>query len=173
MIKNIFKTIILKDPPIYFKIGLDILITMSLWIFLFYYFNISGYNILGLYLILLIFGNLLFKVYKSTYRYFNISDLLKIFFITIGSFIISVISTKPEFGESLIVNFLFSSVIVIIIPRLLLKLLFSSKIDNQKTKALIYGAGENGIYFKRAYQNNLGFHAKQILLWNCLDDTRQ
>ena len=157
MIQNIFKTIILKDPPIYFKIGLDILITMSLWIFLFYYFNISGYNILGLYLILLIFGNLLFKVYKSTYRYFNISDLLKIFFITIGSFIISVISTKPEFGESLIVNFLFSSVIVIIIPRLLLKLLFASKIDSQKAKALIYGAGENGIYFKRAYQNNLGF----------------
>ena len=157
MIQNIFKTIILKDPPIYFKIGLDILITMSLWFFLFDYFNINGYDTLGVYLIFLIFGNLLFKIYKSTYRYFNISDLLKIFFITIVSFIISVISTKPEFGESLIVNFLFSSVIVIVIPRLLLKLLFASKIDSQKTKALIYGAGENGIYFKRAYQNNLGF----------------
>ena len=157
MLKNIFKTIILKDPPIYFKLGLDILITTSLWFFLFNYFNINGYKTLGVYLFLLIFGNLLFKIYKSTYRYFNISDLLKIFFITILSFIISVISTKPEFGESLIVNFLFSSVIVIIIPRLLLKLLFASKIDSQKTKALIYGAGENGIYFKRAYQNNLGF----------------
>ena len=157
MIQNIFKTIILKDPPIYFKIGLDILITMSLWFFLFNYFNINGYKTLGVYLFLLIFGNLLFKIYKSTYRYFNISDLLKIFFITIVSFIISVISTKPEFGESLIVNFLFSSVIVIVIPRLLLKLFFASKIDSQKTKALIYGAGENGIYFKRAYQNNLGF----------------
>ena len=157
MIQNIFKTIILNDPPIYFKIGLDILITMSLWFFLFDYFNINGYDTLGVYLIFLIFGNLLFKIYKSTYRYFNISDLLKIFFITLVSFIISVINTKPEFGESLIVNFLFSSVIIIIIPRLLLKLLFSSKIDNQKTKALIYGAGENGIYFKRAYQNNLGF----------------
>mgnify|MGYP000217888092 FL=1 len=157
MIQNIFKTIILKDPPIYFKIGFDILITMSLWFFLFDYFNINGHKTLGVYLFLLILGNLLFKIYKSTYRYFNISDLLKIFFITILSFIISVISTKPEFGESLIVNFLFSSVIVIIIPRLLLKLLFASKIDSQKTKALIYGAGENGIYFKRAYQNNLGF----------------
>ena len=157
MIQNIFKTIILNDPPIYFKIGLDILITMSLWFFLFDYFNINGYDTLGVYLIFLIFGNLLFKIYKSTYRYFNISDLLKIFFITLVSFIISVINTKPEFGESLIVNFLFSSVIVIIIPRLLLKLLFASKIDSQKTKALIYGAGENGIYFKRAYQNNLGF----------------
>ena len=157
MIQNIFKTIILKDPPIYFKIGLDILITMSLWFFLFNYFNINGYKTLGVYLFFLIFGNLLFKIYKSTYRYFNISDLLKIFFITILSFIISVISTKPEFGESLIVNFLFSSVIVIVIPRLLLKLFFASKIDSQKTKALIYGAGENGIYFKRAYQNNLGF----------------
>ena len=157
MIQNIFKTIILNDPPIYFKIGLDILITMSLWFFLFDYFNINGYDTLGVYLIFLIFGNLLFKIYKSTYRYFNISDLLKIFFITILSFIISVISTKPEFGESLIVNFLFSSVIVIVIPRLLLKLFFASKIDSQKTKALIYGAGENGIYFKRAYQNNLGF----------------
>ena len=157
MIQNIFKTIILKDPPIYFKIGLDILITMSLWFFLFNYFNINGYKTLGVYLFFLIFGNLLFKIYKSTYRYFNISDLLKIFFITLVSFIISVINTKPEFGESLIVNFLFSSVIIIIIPRLLLKLFFSSKIDSQKTKALIYGAGENGIYFKRAYQNNLGF----------------
>ena len=157
MLKNIFKTIILKDPPIYFKLGLDILITTSLWFFLFNYFNINGYKTLGVYLFLLIFGNLLFKIYKSTYRYFNISDLLKIFFITILSFIISVISTKPEFGESLIVNFLFSSVIVIVIPRLLLKLFFASKIDSQKTKALIYGAGENGIYFKRAYQNNLGF----------------
>ena len=157
MIQNIFKTIILKDPPIYFKIGLDILITMSLWFFLFNYFNINGYKTLGVYLFFLIFVNLLFKIYKSTYRYFNISDLLKIFFITLVSFIISVINTKPEFGESLIVNFLFSSVIVIIIPRLLLKLLFASKIDSQKTKALIYGAGENGIYFKRAYQNNLGF----------------
>jgi len=157
MLKNIFKTIILKDPPIYFKLGLDILITTSLWFFLFNYFNINGYKTLGVYLFLLIFGNLLFKIYKSTYRYFNISDLLKIFFITIVSFIISVISTKPEFGESLIVNFLFSSVIVIVIPRLLLKLFFASKIDSQKTKALIYGAGENGIYFKRAYQNNLGF----------------
>ena len=157
MIQNIFKTIILKDPPIYFKIGLDILITMSLWFFLFNYFNINGYKTLGVYLFFLIFGNLLFKIYKSTYRYFNISDLLKIFFITLVSFIISIVSTQPEFGESLIVNFLFSSVIVIIIPRLLLKLLFASKIDNQKTKALIYGAGENGIYFKRAYQNNLGF----------------
>jgi len=130
---------------------------MSLWFFLFNYFNINGYKTLGVYLFFLIFGNLLFKIYKSTYRYFNISDLLKIFFITLVSFIISVINTKPEFGESLIVNFLFSSVIVIIIPRLLLKLLFASKIDSQKTKALIYGAGENGIYFKRAYQNNLGF----------------
>jgi len=157
MIQNIFKTIILKDPPVYFKIGLDILITMSLWFFLFNYFNINGYKTLGVYLFFLIFGNLLFKIYKSTYRYFNISDLLKIFFITILSFIISVISTKPEFGESLIVNFLFSSVIVVVIPRLLLKLFFASKIDSQKTKALIYGAGENGIYFKRAYQNNLGF----------------
>ena len=157
MLKNIFKTIILKDPPIYFKLGLDILITTSLWFFLFNYFNINGYKTLGVYLFLLIFGNLLFKIYKSTYRYFNISDLLKIFFITIVSFIISVISTKPEFGESLIVNFLFSSVIVVVIPRLLLKLFFASKIDSQKTKALIYGAGENGIYFKRAYQNNLGF----------------
>jgi FlaA1/EpsC-like NDP-sugar epimerase len=157
MLKNIFKTIILKDPPIYFKLGLDILITTSLWFFLFNYFNINGYKTLRVYLFLLIFGNLLFKIYKSTYRYFNISDLLKIFFITILSFIISVISTKPEFGESLIVNFLFSSVIAIIIPRLLLKLFFASKIDSQKTKALIYGAGENGIYFKRAYQNNLGF----------------
>ena len=157
MLKNIFKTIILKDPPIYFKLGLDILITTSLWFFLFNYFNINGYKTLGVYLFLLIFGNLLFKIYKSTYRYFNISDLLKIFFITVLSFIISVISTKPEFGESLIVNFLFSSVIVIVIPRLLLKLFFASKIDSQKTKALIYGAGENGIYFKRAYQNNLGF----------------
>jgi len=44
MIQNIFKTIILKDPPIYFKIGLDILITMSLWFFLFNYFNII-YNL--------------------------------------------------------------------------------------------------------------------------------
>ncbi|MDC6478953.1 polysaccharide biosynthesis protein [Flavobacteriaceae bacterium] len=157
MLKNIFKTIILKDPPIYFKLGLDILITTSLWFFLFNYFNINGYKTLGVYLFLLIFGNLLFKIYKSTYRYFNITDLLKIFFITIVSFVISIISTKPEFGESLIVNFLFSSVIIIIIPRLLLKLLFASKIDNLKTKALIYGAGENGIYFKRAYQNNLGF----------------
>ena len=157
MIQNIFKTIILSDPPIYFKIGLDILITMSLWFFLFDYFNINGYDTLGVYLIFLIFGNLLFKIYKSTYRYFNISDLLKIFFITLVSFIISLIYTKPEFGESLIVNFLFSSVIVIVIPRLLLKLFFASKIDSQKTKALIYGAGENGIYFKRAYQNNLGF----------------
>jgi len=157
MIQNIFKTIILKDPPIYFKIGFDILITMSLWFFLFNYFNINGYKTLGVYLFFLIFVNLLFKIYKSTYRYFNISDLLKIFFITLVSFIISIVSTQPEFGESLIVNFLFSSVIVIIIPRLLLKLLFASKIDNQKTKALIYGAGENGIYFKRAYQNNLGF----------------
>ena len=157
MLKNIFKTIILKDPPIYFKLGLDILITTSLWFFLFNYFNINGYKTLGVYLFLLIFGNLLFKIYKSTYRYFNISDLLKIFFITLVSFIISVIYTKPEFGESLIVNFLFSSVIVIVIPRLLLKLFFASKIDSQKTKALIYGAGENGIYFKRAYQNNLGF----------------
>ncbi|MDA9183205.1 polysaccharide biosynthesis protein [Flavobacteriaceae bacterium] len=157
MIQNIFKTIILKDPPIYFKIGFDILITMSLWFFLFNYFNINGYKTLGVYLFLLIFGNILFKIYKSTYRYFNISDLLKIFFITLGSFIISIVSTKPEFGESLIINFLFSSVIIIIIPRLLLKLLFASKIDSQKTKALIYGAGENGIYFKRAYQNNLGF----------------
>ena len=157
MLKNIFKTIILKDPPIYFKLGLDILITTSLWFFLFNYFNINGYKTLGVYLFLLIFGNLLFKIYKSTYRYFNISDLLKIFFITILSFIISVISTKPEFGESLIVNFLFSSVIVVVIPRLLLKLFFASKIESQKTKALIYGAGENGIYFKRAYQNNLGF----------------
>lgn len=157
MLKNILKTITLKDPSIYFKIGFDILITLSLWIFLFYYFNISSYSTLLAYLIILIFGNLVFKVYKSTYRYFNISDLLKIFFITLVSFIISVISTKPDFGESLIVNFLFSSVIVIIIPRLLLKLLFSSRIDSLKTKALIYGAGENGIYFKRAYQNNLGF----------------
>jgi len=157
MIQNIFKTIILKDPPIYFKIGFDILITMSLWFFLFNYFNINGYKTLGVYLFFLIFVNLLFKIYKSTYRYFNISDLLKIFFITLVSFIISIVSTQPEFGESLIVNFLFSSVIVIIIPRLLLKLLFASKIDSQKTKALIYGAGENGIYFKRAYQNNLGF----------------
>jgi len=155
--KNIFKTIILKDPPIYLKIGLDLILNFLVGSFLFYYFTIDEYKALGVYIALLILTNLIFKVYKTTYRYFNISDLLKIFFISLGSFMLSMLITLPEIGESLIVNLLFSFMTVLIVPRLLLKLLYASKIDSVKTKALIYGAGENGIYFKRAYQNNLGF----------------
>ena len=157
MFKNIFKTIILKDPPIYLKIGLDLILNFLVGSFLFYYFTIDEYKALGVYIALLILTNLIFKVYKTTYRYFNISDLLKIFFISLGSFMLSMLITLPEIGESLIVNLLFSFMTVLIVPRLLLKLLYASKIDSVKTKALIYGAGENGIYFKRAYQNNLGF----------------
>jgi FlaA1/EpsC-like NDP-sugar epimerase len=157
VIKNILKTIILKDPPIYIKIGLDLILNFLVGSFLFYYFKIDEYKALVVYLAFLILANLIFKVYKTTYRYFNISDLLKIFFISLGSFIIWILITKPDIVESYIVNLLFSSLTVLIVPRLLLKLLFSSKIDSVKTKALIYGAGENGIYFKRAYQNNLGF----------------
>ena len=157
MFKNILKTIILKDPPIYLKIGLDLILNFLVGGFLFSYFKIDLYKTLGIYLSFLIILNLIFKVYKTTYRYFNISDLLKIFFISLGSFILSTLITQPEIGESLIVNLLFSGFTVLIVPRLLLKLVFSSKIDSVKTKALIYGAGENGVYFKRAYQNNLGF----------------
>ena len=155
--KNILQTIILKDPPIYLKIGLDIALNFLVGFFLFDYFKIDGYKTLAVYLLLLILTNLIFKVYKTTYRYFNILDLLKIFFISLGSFILSGLVTQPQFGETHVVNLLFSSLTILIVPRLLLKILFTSKIDSKKTKALIYGAGENGIYFKRAYQNNLGF----------------
>jgi len=157
VLNRIIRTIVIKDPPIYFKVGLDLLLNFLAWSFLFYYFKIDGYKALGVYLFFLILNNLIFKVYKTTYRYFNISDLLKIFFISLGSFILSVLVTQPQFGETHVVNLLFSSLTILIVPRLLLKLLFASKIDSEKTKALIYGAGENGIYFKRAYQNNLGF----------------
>jgi len=156
-VKNILQTIILKDPPIYLKIGLDIALNFLVGFFLFDYFKIDGYKTLAVYLLLLILTNLIFKVYKTTYRYFNILDLLKIFFISLGSFILSGLVTQPQFGETHVVNLLFSSLTILIVPRLLLKILFTSKIDSKKTKALIYGAGENGIYFKRAYQNNLGF----------------
>tara|TARA_B100001059_G_C17833759_1_gene586515 strand:+ start:2747 stop:4540 length:1794 start_codon:yes stop_codon:yes gene_type:complete len=155
--KNILKTIILKDPPIYTKIGLDLVLSILAGSFLYYYFKIDGYKTLGIYLTFLILANLIFKVYNTTYRYFNITDLLKIFFISLGSFILSMLINPPGIGESLIVNLLFSAITVLVIPRLLLKLFFSYRIDSEKTKALIYGAGENGIYFKRAYQNNLGF----------------
>ena len=157
MLKKIIKTLVLKDPPIYFKIGLDVTLNFLVGSFLFYYFKIDGYKTLAVYLFLLILTNLIFKVYKTTYRYFNILDLLKIFFISLGSFILSGLVTQPQFGETHVVNLLFSSLTILIVPRLVLKLLFTSKIDSLKTKALIYGAGENGIYFKRAYQNNLGF----------------
>ena len=157
MLKQLIKTIVIKDPPVYFKVGLDLALNFLSWSFLVNYFKIDGYKTLGIYLALFILINLILKVYKTTYRYFNISDLLKIFFISLGSFILSIFITQPQFGETHVVNLLFSSITILIVPRLLLKLLFTSKIDSIKTKALIYGAGENGIYFKRAYQNNLGF----------------
>jgi len=157
VLKQLIKTIVIKDPPVYFKVGLDLALNFLSWSFLVNYFKIDGYKTLGIYLALFILINLILKVYKTTYRYFNISDLLKIFFISLGSFILSIFITQPQFGETHVVNLLFSSITILIVPRLLLKLLFTSKIDSIKTKALIYGAGENGIYFKRAYQNNLGF----------------
>ncbi|MDG1762712.1 MAG: polysaccharide biosynthesis protein [Flavobacteriaceae bacterium] len=156
-LKSFFNTIILNDPPTYFKVGLEVAFNFLVWFFLFYYFKIDGFKTLVAYLAFLILANLIFKVYKTTFRYFNVSDLLKIFFISLGSFVLSILITQPHFAETHVVNLFFSSITILIVPRLLLKILFASKVDSKKTKALIYGAGENGIYFKRAYQNNLGF----------------
>lgn len=157
MLRNIFKSIVLNDPPIYLKVIFDFIFIFSAWGFLFWFFQNEIYSTLycfsGIFFVFSIFAG----VYKSTYRYFNIVDLLKIILIIFFSFILSFLLIRPDLGESLILNYLFTSFSILIIPRLFLKIAFSKKIENKNGLALILGAGENGIYFKRAYQNNLDF----------------
>lgn len=157
MIKNIFKSILLNDPPTYLKVIFDFTFICTSWGFLFWFFQNEIYSTLYCFSGIFVVTSLFAGVYKSTYRYFNIVDLLKILLIILFSFSISFLLIMPDIGESLMLNYLFTSFSILIIPRLFLKIAYSEKIENKKGLALILGAGENGIYFKRAYQNNLDF----------------
>lgn len=157
MLRNIFKSIVLNDPPIYLKVIFDIIFIYSSWGFLFWFFRNEIYSTLYCFSGIFVVISILTGIYKSTYRYFNIVDFLKIIFIIFFSFTFSFLLIRPDIGESLILNYLFTSFSILIIPRLFLKVAYSRKIENKKGLALILGAGENGIYFKRAYQNNLDF----------------
>ena len=156
--RNIIKSIIISDPSIYLKIVLDLTLILSSWLFLFWYFNKYQFVFLFFFVAAFILLAISFKAYKSTYRYFNINDFLKVFSISIISFFISFLIINPKLSESYVLNYLFVSVSITIVPRLFLKVLFSKKAIEKNGTALIFGAGENGIYFKRAYQNNLDFN---------------
>ena len=127
---------VLIDMPVYYFSSISHLVYTTLIIVLFYIFGVN----------------------KSMFRYFNIQDSIRLLSVLFLSFLIG-LSYSYYFDQFLVKNqilFFFISSTFLLFYRILIKVVFS-KINNKDENLkniMIYGAGNSGIFTKRALYNS-------------------
>ena len=146
------------------KLTIDILILFSIFWSVELFFHLNFLETKYLFIGLLIIVGYFTGIYAPAYKYFNLGDLLKLLVITFFIFTLSyAVWFRFIVNESLTLNLFFIISSGLIVPRLFYRITFKNPSLNNKSNALIFGAGENGIFFKRAYQNSLDFQIKGFL----------
>ena len=153
----IYQTLFLERFSKLGKLVIDVVILYTFWSGLSDYFEIK---IIEAFLFFSITHSLLclpLGIYSPSYRYFTLSDLFKLGIYLSFLFLIIYYWRFYHLEISNTLNLFFITQISFLLPRLLIRGFSNRNFNTPEKKAYIFGAGINGVSFKRAYQNNLDF----------------
>jgi len=162
----IIKILFQKNYPTWVKLCIDFFVLSTTFYLVnslialpFIYFTSASHFLFALLSIVLLF---IFGAYNSMFRYFNISDIIRLF---LGFFLSSLIFIfcSGDFEQVLVINYLllfFISFSFLIIFRIIIKLLFYRYYQSNKSKnnIMIFSAGNSGVITKRAFYNSSEFN---------------
>lgn len=102
----------------------------------------------------------IFNVNKIMYRYFNIIDTIRLLSVNFLGLLIGLLYsyTSDQFFIKNQILFFFISSTILLSFRLLIKFEFSKNKTQNLTNIMIFGAGNTGIFIKRALFNNFQFN---------------
>lgn len=161
----IIKILFQNNYPTWVKLCIDFFV-LSMTFYLinslialpFIYYTSASHFLFALLSIVLLF---IFGAYNSMFRYFNITDTIRLF---LGFFLSSLIFIiiSGDFEQAFVINYLlffFISFSFLIIFRIIIKLLFSRYYQSNKSKnnIMIFSAGNSGVITKRAFYNSSEF----------------
>lgn len=118
-------------------------------------FIVSRFSILITTLSFILLGRL-FGLYDSLTRFFNFYELKRyVFLLFVSVTILMIVSPQVTFESGFII--FFSFIFATLPYRFLIKQLNSHSSQSTAKTALLYGAGDQGVYFKRSFFNSQHF----------------